>query len=330
MKNFTYKTALVSLLFITIMTLFITYGKMIYNSPEYPMWKSTMDYISTNTNNHNIIIGDSRALVSFSPKQLDDNYYNLAVGGGTPIEGYYFLKKLLTKKTPKKLILSFAPCHLECAEIFYDRTLKYNLLSKKEIDEVLSISKKLNEKFYIPDENRVYTSTTDYYKEYLTAMVYSSNCFTVYRPELSVLLYTPSRPFKNFDTYKEINTNGGSYHFGTANSSSQLNIESTTSTFLPSKVINHYLNKTLDLTTQYGIEVYYITAPFNLSSYQNTTSNYITEYNLYFNKLKQQHPNITWYSDISFLNNNCFGDPSHLNTKGVQEYSKHLKNSILK
>ena len=87
MKNFTYKTALVSLLFITIMTLFITYGKMIYNSPEYPMWKSKMDYISTNTNNHNIIIGDSRALVSFSPKQLDDNYYNLAVGGGTPIEG---------------------------------------------------------------------------------------------------------------------------------------------------------------------------------------------------------------------------------------------------
>ena len=72
------------------------------------------EYIESEIDKEIIVIGDSRAMAGLAPKLIDPNsVYNLSIGGGTPISGYYTLKKMLEKqKTPKTIILSYAPFHL--------------------------------------------------------------------------------------------------------------------------------------------------------------------------------------------------------------------------
>lgn len=328
MKYFLFKTIFLSILFFLIVTLFVTYGKMFYASWEYPMWKSKLEYISNSTSSQNIIIGDSRATAGLLPKVIDDNFYNLAVGGGTPIEGYFFLKRLLLKNTPKNIIISFAPFNLEYADCFIGRTASFSALSKKEIYETMSLSYDLNEDF-TKYENREYKSKTNYYTQLSSALIYS-NFFYYHTAELQGLSRNTKRPFNNYRIYNEIKSNDGFHSFGMANSSSGLNTESRKERFIPSKVMSYYLEKILELATENDINVYYINAPFNKASFQNVSSNYIDSYNAYFKNLRNKYTNIFWYNEIYSYDNKYFGDPSHLNLKGNEKFSKYIRDNVLK
>ena len=93
MKKFILKIAVLSILFLTMVTIFLSFCKMFYNGNEYPMWRAKFEYVLKTHSSENIIIGDSRALAGIIPEIIGDDYYNLSYGGGTPIEGYFLLKK---------------------------------------------------------------------------------------------------------------------------------------------------------------------------------------------------------------------------------------------
>lgn len=332
MKNFIFKTTLISLLLIVILTTFLSFGKMFYLGREYPMWKSKIEYALNNENNKNVIIGDSRALAGFRPKEINDNFINLAVGGGTAIESYYLLKKFLRKNTPEKIIISISPIHLESNKVFFERTLKFEILSKEEIQEVLGISKNLNEKFFLyePNKKRQYKSALDFYKIQLKSNLISYNFFSFYRNNLKAYISNPfRRPILNYSIYKEIKTRDGNYQFGLAESSSGLNVEVEREKFVPSMVLDYYLKKILEIGLEKKIRVYVINTPFNEASYKKVDSNYINAYNNYFKNIKNKYINVVWLNEIFFYKNDCFGDPSHLNENGSEKFSKYVKNIVI-
>ena len=119
MKNFIKNVFYLLFLGIFILTIFVSYGKMLYLDQEYPMWKFKIDYAKESADSQNIIFGDSRALAGFIPEEIDENFINLAVGGGTSIETYYLLKNLLENNIPKKIILSISPFHMETSDVFF-------------------------------------------------------------------------------------------------------------------------------------------------------------------------------------------------------------------
>ena len=173
------------MLLFVLMTIFLSFCKMFYNTNEYPMWRAKFEYVEKNHNSENIIIGDSRALTGIIPEIIGDDYYNLAYGGGTSIEGYFLLKKYISKNIPKTIILSFSPLHLEFSNIFFGRPLKYNIFSTKEIIEILEKSKELNNKFYrYTDRNLGYKNNLDYLFVSLESILTKWNFFYFYRPEL--------------------------------------------------------------------------------------------------------------------------------------------------
>jgi hypothetical protein len=319
------------------LTLFLNIGPLIYNVNEYPMWKSKMDYISYIHKSENIIIGDSRAEAAFVPDILEDNFYNLSVGGGSPIDGYFILKKYLEKNKINILIISFSPKHLETVGTFFGRTLKYNLLSIKDIIQVFSKSLELNENLDATDEDYYlgkdfsYKNKLDYYKAYYKAILIRCKFFYFYIPEIQNCLFE-SRYKNNIEVYNNISKRNGNYDFGTQLQAIGENEEAKKKVgFRYSKMTDYYLNEMLVLTKQNNIKVYFVIAPFNENSYNkiyNLNKDYLKEYSDYINSLKLKYNNVVWNSDIYCYGNDFFGDPSHLNSKGQRKFSTYIKSYL--
>ena len=105
-----------------------------WSSSSFSITNNIKNHIESVKNNEILIIGDSRAVAGFNPKIIDSNkVYNLNIGGATPITGYFTLKKLLNSgKTPKLLIVSYAPFHL-IEDDSYPRIIKEDFLNFNEI-----------------------------------------------------------------------------------------------------------------------------------------------------------------------------------------------------
>lgn len=139
-KSFLKISLMTPLFLFPIFSYFVFNHKMVYMNPEYPMWLHIKDVI--HSKNHNvydlIIVGDSRAKAGFIPNLCGaKKCFNFSVGGGTPIEGYYILKKFLSNNpAPKNLVISFAPSHLDSQDCYWERTVKFDFLDKNEYQEI--------------------------------------------------------------------------------------------------------------------------------------------------------------------------------------------------
>ena len=68
-----------------------------YLDGEYAMYRQQQDYVQgkTGTAARVLIVGDSRTKAGMDPALLWEGSYNIALGGTTPIEGYYALKEYI-------------------------------------------------------------------------------------------------------------------------------------------------------------------------------------------------------------------------------------------
>ena len=265
---------------------------------EYPMWLHIKDIISEK---HSlsidlVVIGDSRAKAGFIPnKSKFNNSLNLSVGGGTPIEGYYTLKKFLKYNSgPKNLILSYGPFHLDSQDCYWHRTVKFDFLGNENYLEVENISKSIN------DMNTLGINTS--FTDYINPAKYSNDL-------KNGLL--EKRWIHNNDVYNFCVASKGHYYFGRAPKSDGLNTESQRINFTHSALLNEFFIKTIKLAKKHNIKIFYYTMPFNQASYEVMKKEYKLSYENYINKISH-HYNITVCNKIDFLTNDNFGDSSHL------------------
>jgi hypothetical protein len=308
--------------------LFVIFGQNHYQYKEYAMWKSKIDYLkSSNSHDTNFIIGDSRGIASFIPSILGDNYYNLSLGGSTPIEGYYQLASLIkNNRKIQSIIVSYSPIHFEHDAIVFDRTYKYDFLSNNELAEIFEIAKDFNCKFW-DFPNTDFISKKDINNSMIKSYLINNKFFYYYIPEIRNSLFE-NRYKINSDTYKEIISKKGNCNFGKAEYSDKLNDEAIIKrNFQSSKVVDVYFKKLLDLAYHNSIDVFIITAPFNKSSYDKANKNYLSGFEKYLYSTSNKYQNVKILNSLSYMSNDNFGDPSHLNEKGQIKFSllvKHL------
>jgi len=303
------------------------------------MWKSKLDYIATVHSADNIIIGDSRAVAAFVPEIIGNNYYNLAVGGGSPVDGYYIFKRYLEQKPVDTVIISYAPGHLETVGTFYARPVKYDVLSLNEINEVFTASFESNEnidincgdKDYYSGKNRTYRNRIAYYNKYIKALLIRYKLFCYYIPEIQKC-FLESRYQKNKQVYSEILARKGNFDFGTLPLGGGDNDEAKKLlSFTPSKITDIYLNKIIALAQKNNVKVFFIAAPFTEESHKKVTEtnkNYSHDYNDYIESFKLKYATVLWDADIRNYENIYFGDNSHLNSKGQIKFSKYVKEMV--
>lgn len=314
---------------IALITFFLFFFKFIYFNSDYPEWKVKMDYVKKAGGSHNIIIGDSRAAAAFIPEDIGQDFYNLSLGGCTSIEAYYLMKKYLSKNKVTKLIISFSPIHFESDEVFMERTLKFNLLSAGELNDVLNTSLEYNEKFFhLPSDP--YSSSFEFRSQKIEALLTQFKWFWMYRGDLKSFLLNPNRFYTNLNRYSDIKVAKGHTIYGTADGNSELNLEAKRSKFRNSKVIKEYFHKLLDLAISHKVEIFYISTPFNTESYTSTRQIYYQNYNSFFSEVitRYKESDIFWAPDIIEFDNEYFGDDSHLNRRGQAKFSKQIKEML--
>ena len=339
MKHFIFKIALFISIPVLAMAIFLQFGRFLYHTPEYAMWKAKMDFVSKVHDTNSLIIGDSRAIAGFIPSIIGTEYYNLALGGSSPIEGYYLLKHYISKKNIKNLIISYAPSHLEFSDVFLDRTLPFGYFSTPELLEVLSKSKEFNENLfyskaqYCKGESLNYIKKEQFYKDSLWAILLQCKFFYCYVPQLKKN-FGSFWYYKNIETYHTIQKNRGYFDVSKLSSEKGLTIEAKKNgKFIQSHIEDYYVNALLSLAKEKNIKVYYITTPINfesISKIKKENPTYFASYSAYMKTLKLKYPNFIWHEEFSYYNDTCFDqDPSHLNRNGQIAFSNYVKRVLL-
>jgi len=320
--NRKYKKYVITLLlfFFTMLGVYhavISNSKMFYMSIEYPMWSDIREKINqTNHESYELLcIGDSRAKAGFIPKIYDDKHHksiNLSLGGATPIEGYYILKKYLQNNpTPKKILLSFAPFHIQAQDTYWTRTVTFDFLSWYEYATISMDAYKL-------------LDTTLGDESYLEYKIIGFSYLT------NTIKYPFDEKYKNnTKTWQTLQESKGHFFFGKSTKTNRPNQEAQAKDkhFVASKLIDYYLDKLLALAKEKHVPVYWFTMPFSQLSYNLIHNNYKKEYKSYLEKKSKEY-DMKILNQLMPLANNYFGDSSHLyNGANVvsNEIKKHLE-----
>lgn len=298
-----------------------------YFNAEYPMWLSKMEIMDNDQTYDNLMIGDSRVIAGLDPEVFGDDYYNLALGGGTPMEGYFMLKNMLAaNKKIDTILVSYAPIHFEQSEMFWDRQLKYQFYDFEDIHEIFEELNNKNEifweyegdKFFANDEREKFIR-----KSYLTYLKSPMEL----RTELGKSLLL--RGYSNYQVYDQIKAQRGYYDFGKKAFSNELNVEAKRERFLPKEIIVLCLEKMFDLAKKNNIKVVYLSLPMNKTSYNALSCSYKKGVVEMHYRLNKKFPEVQFNDQgIVYYEDDFFGDSSHLNKEGRKKYSQEIKTRL--
>jgi len=302
--------------FFVLLPLYCKFFPMYYLDDEYAMYRQQKDYVTGKLNTEDariLILGDSRTKAGFKPALLWEGTYNIALGGGTPIEGYYSLKEyLLHHKAPEAVVIAYAPMHYMDVDTLWTRSVYFHTLSETDFRDLTARAAEFKDTKNILIE--------DYKTEYLMYKYYMPNKYAtalkksafVGRYEKTKQKYTTMVEFEGYSTY------------GTAEESGDINGEAKVSDFASSDILTWYLEETFALCEEKGIHVVVEQAPMNETSYGILTPEFKDHYRGYMKELMNKYPDVEIYPDFYCYPNDCFGDADHLNSRGVEAFDEFL------
>lgn len=299
---------------------------MWYLDSEYPSWRYTMDVCdgTITADSSVVIVGDSRAMAALLPDVIEEETgllaVNLAVGGATSMEMFYFYKEYLKNNpAPEKTVIMFAPFHYSYIDNFETRTMFFRSLSLK-------------------DSIEAYTVAASYEAESIWHKGVASQ-------ELSCRLGLPNkylpplinskfvgRRSENTEIYNTLKANRGQNYFGTANGCSDLNYEANYKEMKQdndSRFLDEYLNRLISLAKSNSSEVILAQPPMNKSSFDRLDANFTGQYFDYLKAVAANNHEIRVDEEIECMDDSYFGDSSHLNASGAVIFSEEFAKKYL-
>lgn len=319
-KFFALFMVLTPFIVITLFVAFMLFGKIVYMNIEYPTYKDVQIKTAQRHNAKILILGDSRAKAGFIPQ--NDSHLNLAIGGTTPLSGYYTLKRYLAHNAPPKiLILSYMSLHYMQEDTFWVRAIKFDYLGFREFDEIMQNARNLGQcKLFSNDSKQCkwhYFFTYKMDLKNFNAEIY--NAWRDYR-------HNHSRYKNNKHIIDSLAQNGGHFFYGRAKESKGLNEETKFKEFTINPLIDLYLRKIMDLAKAHNIIVFHYQMPFNQSSFEALDLRFVREYNAFLDSMQDKYEIIS-LNNIWALPNSDFGDSSHL-FNGAPKTTKDILGKI--
>jgi hypothetical protein len=145
-KNFLIAFGVFSLSLALLIWAVIAWWPMVYLDREYAIWQAKKELsLTEDVVQDVVIIGDSRAVAGINPQWSQYKVKNLALGGGTPIEGFLTFERYLQHNpAPKNLIISFTPTHL-LSGLFFSRTLAFRYIEINKAYQVIAKAQDLQD-----------------------------------------------------------------------------------------------------------------------------------------------------------------------------------------
>lgn len=296
--------------FFVLLPLYCRFFPEYYMDDEYAMYKQQKDYVQSKSGeNRLVILGDSRAKAGFVPDKLSSDCYNLALGGATPIEGYYSLKEYLENHpSPEVVILSYAPMHYMDIDTLWTRSVYFHTMDTEDFMEILKVAKDFQD-----NENIL---ISNYPLEYFMYKMYMPNKYATALKKAGFVF----RYEKTKEKYARMEAGRGQSYYGTADYSDSFNGEAKVTDFHGSDVITHYLEQIFSLCRANNIQVIVKNMPMNEASYSILTEDFKNHYKQYMEQLEEKYDSVTFDVDLSYYTNDYFGDGDHLNEKGTERF----------
>ena len=309
------KCILAALPFLVVI-LFTVFAPLCYMDEEYPARAYTHRVISSDADYDTLILGDSRAMAALLPERMGDSCVNLAVGGATPIENYYYLKDYLQgHPAPERCMIVFAPFHYAVMDNFWTRTVYFNDLNVPETFEVVK-------------NGYACGSETIREGKFTTLLSNRLRLPHVYLPALINARFT-GRLSSNRARLADLErTRGFASFFEEGNGRESPNYEANYEA-LPetgdAELIRLYLKKTVELCLENNVEVLVLQTPMNAVSHDMLQERFVKDYTLLMRSLGELYPQISVEQEIPRYENELFSDSSHLNEQGAVIFTDEIR-----
>jgi len=313
-----FKLLLLVVPFFVLLPLYCKFFPDNYLDEEYAMYRQQSDLVLGKLNIEKepsvLVLGDSRTKAAFLPAELSEGTYNLALGGTTPIEGYYTLKNYLKHhEKPQKVVMAYAPMHFTDVDTLWTRCIYFHTMSYTDFKDLMTRAGE-----YEKIEN---IRIEDYQLQYLMHALYLPNKYATALKKSAFVL----RRRKTKEKYASMVEFKGQSFYGLDDYSDGVNGEAKVSDFLVSDIITAYARDIIQLCRDEGIELIWEQTPMNETSYGILSPEFKTHFREYMAQMSQENPDICIYPDFYCYPNECFGDADHLNPSGVKVFDTQMK-----
>lgn len=298
---------------------FIFFGQIFYMGSEYSIHQDKKQKANSKLDVDVFIVGNSRANAGFIPDEFKGHSsVNLAVGGSTPIIGYYTIKRYLAhNKPPKVVIMSYSPDYfIDPAEYFWQGALKTHFLDFHEILEVADKARELGEcEPFIKSGGGC--TRSDIYKYYLDLRNFGG--------EISIIGIVKKYK-ENMARFKGLEESKGHFYYGEKSAWHGNFSEVQWKDFSLSPLNAYYMHKISSMAKQYGFTVVLYAMPHNISSDKNLNKNFLDKYMAFHDTLESQYGIIPLNRPYA-MPDEAFGDASHL-YRGAKEVTHDIRKKL--
>lgn len=278
--------------------------------PEYGMWQAKAELLERTPSGSHVILGDSRLVAAYRPNQAPDlQSVNLAVGGGTPIESYYLLKRLVDKGVAiPSMVISFTPTHLTGYNSFHSRTLPFDVLKASELDDLVAFA----------DGMPIFGKRP---WELLTCRWQLPACFKPYYR----YLVRPGRIQKNH-AFEQVTLDQKGWHLFGVDTPANMPEEAALTQFKPEPLVDRYLVRLLELAKTHHIKVTFFVPPLAEKAYWRIDPGYRQGFVAY---LKTRLGDSA-YLDAGPVPLSYMGDGSHVSDQGAAFATEILNDKVFR
>lgn len=265
-----------------------------------------------------IILGDSRPKAALIPSQLGSGVESLTLTGGTPVEVFHTLERYLAHHpAPERILISIAAVHFNDGYVFWERTVKYDYLSRAQNEHVLGQSRRLRDRLFGSE-----------WEARWKLFAYQNKLLHIYLPELHSAFIQLNRGSKNRALYENLQRSHGHSWFGTHERSNGAAYEAAHARFEVSPTLDHYFQRLLACATASGAKVVFAAMPLNAASRRALRPVYVAGYEAYFRRMAQKHPLVTFNHVWPILPDEDFGDPNHVNARGAKKMTNWARATL--
>lgn len=325
MIRYLFKACVILVLLVGVASVLVHVQKSLLIWNEQNLWQATIDMAEENFNpdqTEGVILGDSRASGALNPAWLRPGVRNLALGGGTALEGYYLLKRLLKhSQPPRVLIISYAPFHLVHMDTFWQRGLKYGLY---DIEDLLEIS---FEFLQSPEQKTWGDANFSFFSggklPFALRVIDIGLLYLGFAPyyQADSLLSWSSGEFSYRKTDYELHRKRLGWRPFNSSNKDQLSTEVGLRDFVPSKVIDQYFVRILETARAHHIHVIWANMPMKESTRRLLTPEFVSSFEAYFRTLAKRFPEFEIETKLTFMANSQFADGSHVNPHGARDFT---------
>ncbi len=292
---------------------------MSYMDKEYCAWEFTRLVCEgkecNGQNFDTVILGDSGAMGSIMPIGFDDSCVNLAVGGATSIEMYYFLDEYLQHHdAPKEAVIMFAPFHYWHIDNYETRTVYFKAIPLAKLPELYKNAKSCG-------------ADSVWRKGFATDEL-SARCGlpNKYLPAINAAGFV-GRYDNNASTYGDLQMSLGFDTFGDLPECHDRSYETSYEDMVidgDAKLVTLYMQLLLRMCDENDIHVRLIQPAVNTETFEGLNVHYLASYKNYIKQISSVCSDIEYETDLRVYDGQFFSDPSHLNPEGALKFTDEI------